>query len=232
MNPDISTWNMKQRAMLDYVLGAICFAIFIVLIILLKTVDVQAVGPEGTSVGLASMNTAFHNMTGENKGFYLLSKILGFAELSLVVYFAGIAVYQWVKGKSFKNVAHCLKAAGIFYVITAGLYVFFEKVVINFRPVIMEGKDHVEPSFPSTHTLLAIMILGSAFVIAKNLLTNVPLKRTLRILCFVFMFITAAARLLSGVHWLTDIIGAIFLGATLVFEYAGVIKHGIYLRTK
>lgn len=229
---DFRTWNMKQRAMLDYVLGAVCLILFFVLIVLLKTVDVQAVGPEGTVIGLAGMNTAFHDMTGVNQGLYNISKILGILEILLAVFFAGLALYQWIKGKSTKKVSQCLIAAGVFYVITAGLYVLFEKVIINYRPVIMEGDQHVEASFPSTHTLLAIMILGSAFVIAKNLIENAALKRTLRILCFVFMFLTAGARLFSGVHWLTDIIGGIFLGAFLVFEYAGVVKHGIYLKEK
>ena len=163
---------------------------------------------------------------------YTATDWLGLIPMIFAAGFALLGLVQWIRRKRLTKVDRTILLLGGFYVAVMAAYCFFERVVINYRPVIMEGKDHVEPSFPSTHTLLAIMILGSTFVIAKNLLTNVPLKRTLRILCFVFMFITAAARLLSGVHWLTDIIGAIFLGATLVFEYAGVIKHGIYLRTK
>ena len=196
---------MKRKEELAFIAAGVFAFLFLLLIILVKTVDVQAVGPEGTSVGFATINSAIHDVTGFRSGFYTLSKILGILELALVVLWAGYGV-------------------GIIYAAVAVLYVFFEKVVINYRPIIMEGKEDVEASFPSTHTLIACVVLGTSIVIVSRIIKNKMAKSLIQALFAIMMIATVVGRLVSGVHWFTDIIGGLLLSASLICVYLGLTR--------
>ena len=215
---------MSKKAKIDFLIAGVCAVLFILLIVLLKTVDVQGIGPEGPSIGFAGINGAFHNATGYKDGLYTLSKLLGIAAILLVVFWAGLGLFQWIKKKSIKKVNRAILAAGGLYAVFALLYVFFEKVVINYRPMIMEGDEHVEASFPSTHTMLACVIFGSSIIIIARLVKHQILKLVLQILCGLALLLTVAGRLFCGVHWLTDICGGILISAALVFLYAGIVR--------
>jgi undecaprenyl-diphosphatase len=75
---------MSKKAKIDFLIAGVCAVLFILLIVLLKTVDVQGIGPEGTSIGFAGINGAFHNATGYKDGLYTLSKLLGIAAIFLI----------------------------------------------------------------------------------------------------------------------------------------------------
>ena len=59
---------MKKRNSL--VQGIIYLALFVVLIILVKTVDVAAIGPENTEIGLSHINQTVHEVFGINTLFF------------------------------------------------------------------------------------------------------------------------------------------------------------------
>ena len=63
---------MKKKC----ITSAVCFGLFLLLILLIKTVDVAAVGPEGTEIGLSKLNVAVHNLFGENLGWYKVTNVL------------------------------------------------------------------------------------------------------------------------------------------------------------
>ena len=215
---------MSKKAKIDFLLAGVFGFLFILLIVLLKTVDVQTIGPEGTAIGFAGINSAFHNATGYKDSLYTLTKLLGITAILLVVFWAGLGVFQWIKKKSIKKVSRAIIAAGGLYAIFAILYVLFEKVIINYRPMIMEGDEHVEASFPSTHTMLACVVFGSSILLIGRLVKHNILKLVLQILCGIALLTTVVGRLFCGVHWLTDICGGVLISATLVFLYAGIIR--------
>ena len=102
-------------------------------------------------------------------------------------------------------VSRSILAAGGLYAVFAALYVLFEKVIINYRPMIMEGDEHVEASFPSTHTMLACVVFGSSILLIRRFVKHDILRMVLQILCGIAILTTVVGRLFCGVHWLTDI---------------------------
>ena len=60
---------MKKRKNMKVVL-ILLFIIVTMYIILVKTVDVQAIGPNGSVVGFATINGWFHQMIGLNDTWY------------------------------------------------------------------------------------------------------------------------------------------------------------------
>ena len=214
---------MKKKAELCFIIAGVCAILFVVFVILLKTVDVQAIGPEGTSVGFAGINGAFHDFTGWKEGLYNVTKILGILEIMTALIWAVVGLIQLIKGKSLKKVHRAILAAGGLYVIVAALYVLFEKIIINYRPVIMEGDEHVEASFPSTHTMIACVVMASSIILLRRIVKNKMLSMILQIVCAVMLLVTVFGRLFCGVHWLTDIIGGILISASLISAYLGVV---------
>lgn len=219
--------KMNKKTLYFGIAGVGAF-LFLLLIILLKTVDVAAVGPMGTSVGFSSINASFQAAHTFNKTFYTISKLLGVLTIATAAFFAGVGVFQWIKRKKLLKVDLEIRVLAVLYAAIVVLYVFFEKVVINYRPMIMPDGDAPEPSFPSTHTFLVCMIMGSAIFVFNRLIKNDMLRTIAQIACGVIIVVMIVSRLLSGVHWLTDIIGGVLLSTALVFAYAGVVtkKHG------
>lgn len=208
----------------SYILAGVSFALFILLIILLRTVDVQSIGPEGTAVGLATVNGAFQNLFGFNKLWYVITKALGGVAILTAFAFALLFIWQTAGRKDIKKTDRELVNLMALYAIWVCLYVFFDKVIVNYRPIIMAGDEHVEASFPSTHTILGCVIMGSAMMILGKYIKNETLKKVLLIACAAVIAVTVIGRLISGVHWLTDIIGGVILSACLLFMYKGSIE--------
>ena len=110
---------------------------------------------------------------------------------------------------------------GGLYAALAVCYLFFEKCIINYRPVILD--EGLEASFPSSHTMLAMCLMLAAMEQLRRRMKDQPLGRILSIVCAVLLAVTVIGRLLSGVHWLTDILGGLLLGGALYLFYAGLI---------
>lgn len=199
-------------------LGACALLIaFVLLIVLVTCVDVRPIGPQNSTIGLAGINGWFRDLTGENDGAYMISEVLGYMALLTVPGFCLLGVWQLWQRKSFAKVDRDLYALAVFYGIVAVAYVFFEIVVVNYRPVMPEGE--LEASFPSSHTLLALCTLGAATVQARLRIKD---RKLCQVVCAMTVGIAAVVvltRLFSGVHWLTDILGGLLLGSALVLLY-------------
>ena len=203
--------------MKKYTLPCILTLCFIVFTILVKVVDVQALGPEGSLIGFATINTAFHNFFSEFKFFYYLTQVLGLFALALAAFFAIVGLVQLVKRRSLLKVDRYIIALGITYIVVILLYVLFEKLAINYRPVITE--EGLEASYPSTHTMLILCIFGTARYAFYRLIKNQKTAYALDIICLIIMSLTIVGRLICGVHWLTDIIGSLLISSAIVSTY-------------
>ncbi len=195
---------------------------FILLIALVSVWNVSPIGPKGTEIGLSSLNKSVHDALGVNEIWYDVTEIFGYVAIATVAVFGLLGVYQIFKRKSLLKVDKKLIALGGLYGLMALAYVLFEIIVINYRPIIMPGEIHVEASFPSSHTMLVCVIMGSAFLILNDYVKNKGIRIALQYVCLFVAVLTAIGRLLSGVHWITDIIGGVILSLTLVTLYSAV----------
>ena len=186
----------------------------IIYIIMLKTIDVKPIGPYHTKVGFAAINNFVHIHLPKNMIWYNITKYLGYLTFILIIYYAIIGLKQLIKNKSLKKVDKKILLLGAFYVLVGIVYIIFEKVIINYRPVLMEGE--LEASFPSSHTMLALCVCASSLVMSKNYIKSEKAKQILDIVTWVVMVVLVIGRLISGVHWLTDIIGGIIISGFLL----------------
>ena len=187
--------------------------ISIIYTLLVKYVDTSTIGPNGSVVGFSSLNSFVFNLTGNNMTLYKITEILGIIPILIALMYAVIGLIQVIDRKSLK-VDKELIALGILYIIVILIYVFFEKCIINYRPVIIDGV--LEASYPSSHTLLSICICGSALLINKYLFNNKKIYKYINIISIISMVLIVLGRLLSGVHWASDIIGSIIISITLL----------------
>ena len=215
--------NSKLRFREKLLVSGVFFLMFILLIVLVRTVDVAAVGPVGTSIGLSHINSAFHDLTGFQKIWYRLSKYFGILSILVALLMAAAGAAQLIKRKSLRKVDLELTALGGLYALVIFLYVFFEFVVVNYRPVLMDGSTAPESSFPSTHTMLAIVVLGSAMMLIPRYISDIKLGKIMYIVCFCVLVLIVVGRLLSGVHWLTDILGGILISLALLSLFSAVL---------
>lgn len=207
-----------------YALGGISAVISLLIIAMVRMVDVSAIGPNGTSIGLSHINQKVHETIGVNQIWYDITEILGGVAILVAGIFALVGFVQLVKGKSLAKVDKEIYAVGGLYAVVVVLYALFEKVIINYRPVIMDGETAPEASFPSSHTMLTCVVMGSAIILIGKYIQSEGLKKILQIAAAVILIVTVVGRLISGVHWFSDIMGGIFISLTLVSIFAGIIK--------
>ncbi len=203
----------------DYKRPIVMLAVTILFSVLTFVVDRKPIGYDGTSVGFSSINGLFAGSFGYNPVMDTLSDIAMYLSFLVVAAFALIGVMQLIKKKSLSKVDKVIIGLGILYVVVAVLYVAFDKIPINYRPILQPGETELETSFPSTHTLVICTVLGSGIVAAKRLFKNEMTVRVLKIAFIAIMAIGVCARLFAGVHWLTDIVAGLLFSVTLVSLY-------------
>ncbi len=212
----------------NFTISTILLAIFVAFTAIVKFVDVQAIGPQKTTVGLASFNQAaqniFHTNGTYNATIYTITELLGYGVLLIAGVFAIVGLIQTIKRKSIKKVDREILLLGGLYAVTIICYILFEKFIINYRPILLDGET-LEASFPSSHTMLAIVILTSAIIEIKNLIKNKKITIPLSILLALLLITIVAGRLISGVHWTTDIIGGVILSSSLVMFYYSLVNR-------
>ena len=198
----------------------------VILIALVRLVDAAPIGAQGTSIGLSHLNQFVFDLFGVNMLWYNITDWLGVAAVLTGFVFAVTGLVQLIKRRSLLKVDREILSLGGLYIVVIGLYLFFENVIINYRPIIMPDNTSPEASFPSSHTMLVCVIMGSAAMLINRYIRNKPLNRILRVVCFVIIGVTVVGRLIAGVHWFTDILGGILISVTLLSLYEEVISHG------
>ena len=208
---------MEKKNKKRLVLGAQLVVAFVLWTVLVRFVDVRAIGPEGSSVGFAALNGYVHELTGVNWLLYTVTDWLGIVPIAVALGFAILGLVQLIKRKSLWKVDHSILALGVFYIVVMAAYIFFEVVVINYRPTLIDG--YLEASYPSSTTMLVMCVMPTAAMQLNARIKNTILKRCAIIAIIVFIAFMVIGRLISGVHWITDIIGGTLLSAGLVTVY-------------
>ena len=209
---------MQDTNRRNLIITIVLFAIFVIFTIAVSIVGVDAIGPNGTSVGFAKLNQSFAEKHDYNSLWYAVTKILGYIAILICLFFAATGVLQLVSGKSLKKVSPKLWVLAAFYVAVVVFYVAFNKIVVNYRPI-LESDGSLEASYPSSHAMLAVCVFISAIIQIMGGKGSESFKKTVCVVLGVMTVVMVVGRLLSGVHWLTDIIGGVILSAALLMAY-------------
>ena len=209
-----------KRSKKAFYMGAFTFVAFIMWTVLVRFVDAQAIGPQESSVGFATVNGYFHKLTGVHMSLYNITDFLSFIPFAIVFGFALLGLIQWFKRKNLKQIDFDIFVLGGFYIVVLAIFFLFEKLVINYRPILIEGV--LEVSYPSSTTMLAMCVMPTAIIQLSNRIQNIAVKRIVIISITLFTAFMVIGRLISGVHWLTDIIGGALLSTSLVMMYYSI----------
>ena len=213
---------MKQKQ--NYLLPVCSALLFIILVIILKTVDVAATGPNSVEVGLSHLNGAVHNLTGSSKIWFYITETTGYTAIASSFVFIILGLIQLIKRKSFLKVDGEIYAVGVLYIVLGIIYVISDKTTLNLRPILAPGETVLESSFPSSHSLLSVTVMVSMIMLLKKYIKNKSLRQVLISLCAAIATITVVGRLLSGVHWFTDILGSLILSVFLLSVFRLFVK--------
>ena len=213
---------MKKESQRNFCIATCMLLAFLLWTVAIQFVDVQAIGPQESSVGFATINQFVHNLTGVHMSLYIITDWLGLVPLMFVMGFGTLGLIQWIKRKHLLKVDYSILVLGGFYVVVMAVYVLFEMLVVNYRPVLISGI--LEASYPSSTTMLVMCVMPTAIMqINARIKTNV-IKRFVASTIIAFIVFMVIGRLVSGVHWFTDIIGGALLSAGLVLMYHAIIR--------
>ena len=198
-------------------ISVMLLAAFVLWTVAVCFVDVKVIGPQNSSVGLAEVNQRIHDLTGVHIQLYSVTDWLGLVPISICIGFAAFGLAQWVGRKDIRKVDFDILVLGGFYIVTALLYVLFEYAVINYRPVLIHGV--LEASYPSSTTMLVLCVMPTAIMQLRTRIRNTIIRKLTTCMTVVYIAFMVLGRLVSGVHWFTDIVGGGLLSAGLVMMY-------------
>ena len=206
---------MKNRKCLF--LGFGLLGAFVLWTVALGYVDVQAIGPGGSSVGFATMNRYMHHLTGTHFLLYTITDWLGLVPVGICLCFAILGLVQWIRRRQLFRVDPSILILGIFYLVVMAAYILFEMYPVNYRPVLISG--YLEASYPSSTTMLVLCVMPTALIQLRRCIKRPGLRKWIAGLIIAFMAFMVLGRFLSGVHWFSDMLGGGFLSAGLVLLY-------------
>ncbi len=210
---------MKRKS---FYIGLGLLVLFIIWTVALRIVNVGSIGPQGSSVGFATLNKTVHNITGVHMSLYTITDWLGLVPICFIMGFGILGLCEWIKRKNLFKVDYSILTLGGFYIIVMAMYIFFEMFVVNYRPILINGI--LEASYPSSTTMLVMCVMPTAIMQFNARIKNSGFKKCVNILITTFIAFMVIARLLSGVHWFSDIIGGALLSGGLVMIYYAIVN--------
>ncbi|MDE6407807.1 MAG: phosphatase PAP2 family protein [Anaeroplasmataceae bacterium] len=203
------------------VIGISCIGIFLFLLILLLTVD-KKTNVEG-QIGLYGFNKAFL-VDRYKESWDGLSDVILYISLGFLLGLAIYGLYQLTNKKNLFKVDYDILLVGGGILIIILIWILFDAMlIVNYRPILIDME--ASSSFPSTHVMLTTFILlSSGYCITKR--ESKKLIHT--ILGYggfsVLVFICFLGRVLSSMHWMTDVLGGFLIGFGLFSLVVGLDK--------
>ena len=213
---------MKKRIIKDLILGITLIIMFGVFTLLVMKYDIKNIGVNNTTIGFATLNSWFNKTTGTHLMFYSITDWLELLPLLVCVCFGLIGLKQLLSRKKIFLVDHDILLLGIYYIIVILLYLLFDKICINYRPILIEGK--LEASYPSSTVLLVLCVMLTLTFQINRRVKNDKTKIYLETLNNIYIIFMLFGRIVSGVHWITDIIGSIILALGLFKLYISFVN--------
>ena len=208
---------MKEIRRKELLAGIILLATFALWTVLIRHIDVQKVGPNGTEIGFATINVWFHRLTGVHMLIYTITDWLGLVPIIICMCFGVLGLVQLVKRRNLFAVDSDILLMGVYYVLVILGYLLFETVPINYRPILIDG--NLEASYPSSTTLLVLTVMPTLKYQSDRRIANPVTRKVIKVFVIVFTAFMVIGRLISGVHWATDIAGSVFLSSGLFIFY-------------
>ena len=212
---------MKEKR--NLLKGAGLIGAFSLWTVLIQWIDVQAVGQNGTKIGFADFNVWFHQLTGVHMTIYTITDWLGLVPIFICLCFGVLGLVQLIKRRSLLRVDPDILLLGAYYVLVIACYLIFEMIPINYRPVLIEGRQ--EGSYPSSTTLLVLSVMPTLMFQESRRVSNAMIRKAVAVSVIAFSAFMVIGRLISGVHWATDIIGSVLLSAGLYMLYRSVVLY-------
>ncbi len=207
---------------LCYILSGFLFAVFVAFTVIVKFVDVAQIGVDGTEVGLAGVNGFFLRNIQPSKLWNVISTVILILAFACVALLCGVAIWQWTKRKSLKKVDKVFFVLIAFYAVLAVLYLIFNFIHINYRPILVDGE--LENSYPSSHVLITTFLLFSSVFVLHTIVKNKNIKIVCDVLTSALIVFGVISRMLSGFHWFTDVCGALILAGALSLLFVAITK--------
>ena len=213
---------MKRKKFVSLIISLVSLFAFLLWTVLVLVIDIKGIGPNESKVGFASFNSFVRNLTGVNMTLYEITDWLGLVVIGIAAGFGVLGFVQLIKRKSIKKVDYSILVLGGFYIAVIAFYLFFEIIIINYRPLLIEGK--LEASYPSSTTVLSLCVLITGII---ELNMRLKKKAAKLVFCVAFSLLAifmVVGRMLSGVHWVSDIIGGTFLSLGLIMMYYSILR--------
>lgn len=208
---------MKKNAKNTLLWGVGFLALFTLWTALIQLIDVKPLGQNGTDIGFSTFNCYFHKLTGANMTLYYITDWAGLVPVFICMAFGVLGLVQLIKRKSLFKVDGDILILGVYYVLVIFGYLLFEAIPINYRPILIENR--LEASYPSSTTLLVACVMPTLIEQLNRRLKNTMAKKIIAVITVAFSAFMIIGRLISGVHWFTDIAGSLFLSAGLFCIY-------------
>ena len=208
---------MNRKEIKVAVVGFVNVIAFAVWTLMIETIDVKPIGINGTDIGFATLNRWFHNLTEVNMTLYKITDWLGLIPVFVCMIFGVVGIVQLIKKRNLFRVDYDISLLGLYYVVVIMCYLVFEMIPINYRPILING--FMEASYPSSTVLLVLAVMPTVVFQTNRRIENDIIKKIICIIVIIFTLFMVIGRTVSGVHWITDIIGSILLSTGLFFIY-------------
>ena len=116
---------VKKETIKIFAAAVLFLVLFIIWTVLVSTIDVKPIGPQGSSVGFATVNGYFHELIGVNMNLYLITDWLSLIPACFIIAFGSLGLIQWIKRKNIFKVDFDILILGVFYIIVMALYLLF-----------------------------------------------------------------------------------------------------------
>ena len=213
---------MKQNKKKHLWTGIWFLLVFLLWTALIRCVDVQAVGPNGTKVGFAAFNLWFHHLTGVHMAVYTITDWLGLVPIAVCLGFGVVGVFQLIRRRSLLRGDPDIVLLGLYYILVILGYLVFEMIPINYRPILIGGA--LEASYPSSTTLLVLSVMPTLVFQVGRRWKRKTVKRAVNLFVVLFSAFMVLGRAVSGVHWATDIVGSVLLSFGLFKLYQSAVS--------